>query len=99
MAQYPSTSPYQLTRIGRNSLEYYIHIPIVGEDNDINYVIQPQYNFRPDLLAYDLYQNSKLWWVFTNRNMEVLKDPIFDFIAGTEIKLPKKSYLDRLLGA
>jgi len=98
MAQYSQKSPYQFTKLEKNNLGYYVHVPIIGEDDDINYTIQPQYNFRPDLLAYDLYKDAKLWWVFTNRNMEILKDPIFDFRAGVEIKLPKQSYLSRILG-
>ena len=32
---------------------------VPAEDDDIMYEIQPQYVYRPDLLAYDLYQNAK----------------------------------------
>jgi hypothetical protein len=57
-----------------------------------------QYTHRPDLLAYDLYGDHKLWWVFAQRNINELKDPVFDFEAGVEIYLPKGGNLKRLLG-
>jgi hypothetical protein len=50
------------------------------------------------LLAYDLYTNSGLWWVFKARNPNVLDDPIFDFKAGTKIYIPKKTTLVSNLG-
>ncbi len=68
------------------------------EDDDIVYEIQSQYVYRPDLLAYDLYKNSKLWWVFAIRNPDILKDPVFDFLPGTKIYLPKASRISVFLG-
>ena len=61
-------------------------------------MIENQYRHRPDLLAYDLYGNAKLWWVFIQRNMTVLKDPIYDFRPGTAIYLPKQRNLSKFLG-
>jgi len=72
--------------------------PIPSEPDDFKYTIEGQYNNRPDLLAYDLYGNPKLWWVFVQRNMSVLKDPIYDFTPGTTIYIPKKSNLEKFLG-
>jgi hypothetical protein len=66
--------------------------------DDFLYTIQPQYNLRPDLLAFDLYGDSGLWWVFTQRNMDVIQDPIFDFVAGKQIYIPKNSSLSEILG-
>ena len=43
---------------------------------------------KPDLLAYELYGNSKLWWVFALFNQDKLKDPIIDFKEGVTIKVP-----------
>jgi hypothetical protein len=45
-----------------------------------------------------LYGTSKLWWVFAQRNLDVIQDPVFDFIAGTQIFVPKKSGLVSTLG-
>ncbi len=54
--------------------------------------------YRPDLLAFDLYGDAQLWWVFTQRNMDVLEDPIFDFVPGKKIYIPKASGLRTVLG-
>jgi len=49
-------------------------------------------------LAYDVYGNSKLWWVIVQRNLAVIRDPIYDFEPGTKIFLPKKTNLEKFLG-
>lgn len=72
--------------------------PVPSEADDFKYTIESQYTHRPDLLAYDLYGTPKLWWVFVQRNMSVIKDPIYDFVAGTTIYIPKKTNLQRFLG-
>ena len=98
MANYESNSPWYKTPINANYLEIYSKRTIPAANDDITYEIEPQYSYRPDLLAYDLYGSSKPWWVFSVRNMESLKDPIFDFIPGLKIKLPQKSIIDSVLG-
>jgi alpha-L-fucosidase len=72
--------------------------PVPSEADDFKYIIESQYTHRPDLLSYDLYGTPKLWWVFVQRNMSVIKDPIYDFVAGTTIYIPKKTNLQRFLG-
>jgi hypothetical protein len=49
-------------------------------------------------MAYDLYGNAGLWWVFAARNPNTLFDPIWSFTAGTEIYLPQKRALLTALG-
>jgi len=66
--------------------------------DDVNYVIDKIYEFRPDLLAFDLYGDSALWWVFRARNPNAIDDPVFDFRAGTSIMIPKKTTLASNLG-
>jgi len=39
-----------------------------------------------------------LWWVFIQRNLDVLEDPIFDFKPGTKIYIPKPASLKSALG-
>jgi hypothetical protein len=98
MATYGNASPWATT--SQNSL--YLNLldirPVPAENDDYRYVIENQYKHRPDLLAYDLYSDVKLWWVFMQRNMNVIKDPIYDFVPGTVIYLPKKSNLEKFLG-
>jgi len=96
--KYTNTSPWAKTRVNAGYLDHFAIRPVAAEDDDILYIIEPQFNQRPDLLAYYLYDSTKLWWVFTQRNLDVIRDPIFDFRAGVEIYVPKKSGLFKLLG-
>lgn len=98
MASYPKTSPWNKTNSNNMYLEPLVIRPVPAEDDDAIYTIENQYHNRPDLLSYDLYGTPKLWWVFVQRNMSILKDPIYDFAAGTQIQLPKKSNLSQYLG-
>lgn len=98
MASYSKTSPYANTQQNNLYLELLDIRPVPSEADDVRYVIENQYRNRPDLLAYDLYGDAKLWWVFVQRNMSVIKDPIYDFRPGTAIYLPKKSNLSKFLG-
>ncbi len=99
MATYPPTSPWYETAFNAgNYLDFMQKRFIITDPEDILYEIQPQYTYRPDLLAFDLYGSPKLWWVFAIRNMESLKDPVFDFVAGNKIYLPKKSTLSAVIG-
>lgn len=98
MATYKITSPYAVTNQNKLYLELLRIRPVPAEADDFLYTIENQYKHRPDLLAYDLYGDSRLWWVFTQRNMETIKDPIFDFEPGTQIFIPKHSNLRKFLG-
>jgi len=99
MAKYSASSPWHITKT-RNSqfLDFLSIRPVPKESDDVLYTIEVQYTHRPDLLAYDLYGSKDLWWVFAQRNMDVIKDPIYDFEEGTEIYLPKGPQLRKLLG-
>lgn len=98
MATYKKSSPWATTTQNNLYLELLEIRPVPAETDDYVYIIENQYKHRPDLLAYDLYNDSKLWWVFVQRNMEILKDPIYDFVPGTQIYLPKKRNLEKFLG-
>jgi hypothetical protein len=96
---YPTNSPYHTTELANNQfLDIWNSRPIYGDPTDVYWTITPTYNLRPDLLAYDLYKDSRLWWVFSQRNPNTLKDPLFDFVAGTNIYIPKQETLASLLG-
>ena len=100
MISYGRTSPWSKTKITvGNYLDLLEYRDIPKDTSDAVYEIQPVYTYRPDLLAYDIYGTPKLWWVFAVRNPDTIKDPIFDFVAGTRIFLPKKSVLSSLVGA
>ena len=97
-SNYTSTSPWFNTQVTNNYLDILTIRPVSAEVDDFVYNIQPQYTYRPDLLAFDLYGDSALWWVFAQRNMDVLQDPILDFVPGTKIYVPKNSSLRNVLG-
>jgi alpha-L-fucosidase len=99
MAKYASSSPWYETGVtSLGSLDLLRIRPVPAEPDDLQYVIETQYTYRPDLLAYDYYGTPKLWWVFAQRNMDVIKDPVYDMIAGTTIYLSKPSTLKKVLG-
>jgi len=98
MSTYTSTSPWYLTELKQDYLDVLTIRPVSAEPDDYLFTIVPQYAYRPDLLAHDLYGEAGLWWVFTQRNLDVLQDPIFDFIPGKKIYLPKPSSLKEVLG-
>ena len=99
MAKYAPTSPWADTRItDLGALDLLSIRAVPAESDDTKYTIGTQYTYRPDLLAYDYYGTPKLWWVFAQRNMDIIKDPVYDMVAGTTIYLPKPSTLKDLLG-
>lgn len=98
MSYYNKASPYFFTPIVNGYLDVMQIRDIPSETDDILFEVTSTYENRPDLLAFDLYENENLWWVFSMRNKKILKDPVFDLVAGTKIYLPKLSTLQRILG-
>lgn len=97
---YPASSPYFNTGVtDAKFLDFMVYRPIPKYASDTLMTITKVYEFRPDLLAYDLYSNSRLWWVFSERNPNRLgKDPYFDFVTGLQIYVPKLDTLKQVLG-
>jgi len=98
MATYDSTSAYFNTGYNQFYLDVMINRPIPKLADDLEFVINQTYQYRPDLLAFDLYDSSTLWWVFYQRNPNTLQAPPLDFVAGTTIYLPKITTLRTALG-
>jgi len=95
---YRPTSPYYQTTSFGKFLDIMGNRPISKLSDDVLYEIDSVYEFRPDLLAADLYGTSALWWVFAQRNPNTLQDPLKDFTAGTRIYIPKIETLKQDLG-
>ena len=95
---YNKQSPYINTSMVNGYLDIINFIDITGETNDIQFTITSLYMHRPDLLAYDIYGDSNLWWVFAVRNKDVLKDPVYDFVPGQVIYLPQQDSIRKALG-
>lgn len=98
MAVYSSTSPYFTTPYSQFFLDAMVNRPIPKETDDQLFRINETYQYRPDLLAFDLYDQSQLWWVFYQRNPNTLTAAPWDFAAGREIYLPKITTLQTVLG-
>jgi hypothetical protein len=98
MATYNATSPYFTTGYSQFFLDVMNNRAIPKESDDVGFQINLTYQYRPDLLAHDLYGDARLWWVFYQRNPNTLTKPPLDFVANTEIYLPKITTLKSALG-
>jgi hypothetical protein len=100
MAQvtYSSTSPYFTTNYSQFFLDVMNYRTFPSESDDLPTIINKTYQYRPDLLAYDLYGTPELWWVFYQRNPNTLTAPPWDFKVGTRIYVPKITTLKNNLG-
>jgi hypothetical protein len=95
---YAKSSPFFGTGLYGNFLDVSVKRKITKLASDKLYQIDRVYHLRPDLLAYDIYGDAALWWVFAARNPNTLKDPLFDFITGNTVYLPSKDTLVKDLG-
>jgi hypothetical protein len=98
MSTYDSTSAYYTTGYSQFFLDVMTNRAIPKESDDRLMQINQTYQYRPDLLALDLYDNPSLWWVFYQRNPNTLTAPPLDFKAGVQIYLPKITTLRSVLG-
>lgn len=98
MAQYPANSAYFDTGYSQFFLDLMVNRPIPKLADDEVFLINQTYQYRPDLLAFDLYDQPQLWWVFYQRNPNTLSQPPWDFQADVQIYLPKISTLRSALG-
>ena len=95
---YNKVSPYVNTSMNQGYLDILNFIDIPSEADDIEFSITSLYMHRPDLLAYDIYGDSQLWWTFAVRNKDVLRDPVYDFVPGQVIFLPKLETIKTAIG-
>lgn len=97
---YPQSSPYYDTNIVDDKfLDFLEYREIPQTPDDIYYELPQVYQYRPDLLAYDLYGDPRLWWVFAARNPNKLgPDPYFNFVGGIGIYIPNIVTLQVVLG-
>ena len=98
MATYSAKSPYYTTKKTDGYLDVMANRKIPKYSDDQQFTVTQTYQYRPDLLAQDLYDDANLWWVFAQRNPNSIVDPIYDFKTGTKIYLPKISTLKQVLG-
>tara|TARA_B000000609_G_C24055589_1_gene283724 strand:+ start:327 stop:614 length:288 start_codon:yes stop_codon:yes gene_type:complete len=93
-----SSSPYKNTQFTQSGALGMLNIrPVPAYLDDQLYEIEPQYNHRPDLLAYDLYRDNRLWWVFGQRNLDIIEDFVYDIKTGTKIYIPQPDKIKTML--
>jgi hypothetical protein len=97
-ATYSKSSPYYGTQTWGPFLDVWAGKTIQPDTTDALYQIDSAYNLRPDLLAYDMYKNSDLWWVFSVRNPDILLDPLLSFVTGTIIYVPTPAIVYKAIG-
>lgn len=96
--EYQSTSPYYNTPITQGGYLEVANLPTIPKlAGDVIVQINKTYQYRPDLLAFDLYGDPRLWWVFAMRNPNVINDPVFDMRIGKRIAVPKKETLQGII--
>lgn len=97
-ANYSKTSPYYGTPLWGKFLDVWAGKTVTPDVTDQPYQISSAYNFRPDLLAYDLYSDANLWWVFAARNPDQFPDPLMNFTTGVVMFVPTLTVVKSSLG-
>lgn len=98
MAAYSKTSPYFDATVFRGKMGV-VDLPKIPKlADDVLVILNATYEFRPDLLSYDLYKTTGYWWVFAARNPNTIEDPIFDFRQGIRIYIPKQTTIESVVG-
>jgi hypothetical protein len=78
--------------------DFYLDLANLPKAEDVVYgknvetiVVDPKFQYRPDLLSYSLYGNSNYWWVIVLINRNQLRDPIRNLKAGMVLRVLSKA--------
>ena len=83
---YDTKSNYALTGINRKYLGIY-QPPLTNDslsEETITLIVQPKFNKRPDLMAFEMYGSAKLWCVYPHYKRDKQVEPIMEYISGTK---------------
>ena len=83
-----TSSLYKYTKKNSYYMSYYNPVDIPFDSSDYLYEVPAKYNNKPGRLAYDLYGDERLGWIFRYFNNDKINDPIFDLKQGMIIRLP-----------
>lgn len=92
---YPVHSPYAETPQSTMFIGRYVHREIARDEKDIAVTLTAKHHLRPDILSNEQYGTPVYWWVFMQRNLNVIRDPIWDFTVGKTIMVPSRESLSR----
>ena len=90
MADYGTDSLYRNTQIINKQYLDVLNVDNIDIQNTTttSITVEAKHEEKPDFLAYELYGNANLWWVFALFNQDELVDPILDFKTGIKINVP-----------
>ena len=97
-SSYTNKSPYYKTSQSW-FLSPWVPITIPQADDDMYFTITSTYNLKPWVLAKELYDDEKLYWVFAILNKNSLVDPVYDFTTGKTIRIPSNTRLQKIIGS
>tara|TARA_B100000287_G_scaffold215797_1_gene203546 strand:- start:178 stop:483 length:306 start_codon:yes stop_codon:yes gene_type:complete len=75
------------TKINAKNHYKAIKYPLIPLSKNDIYVITTQGD-RLDLLAHQFYQDTKLWWIISNANRDIIKRDSYALKPGLEIRIP-----------
>lgn len=90
---YDRTSHLRNTPFQDRNLGLYVPALTPNFNQATRMVLDEKYHNRPDLLAYDLYDNANFWWVFTLFNRNTILDPIKDLRSGMILYVPTRVFI------
>lgn len=95
---YDPSSPYYGTPQTNWYLGPITYRDIPAHTSDLYVQLDNKYHNRPDTLSYDLYGTPKYWWVFMVRNIDLIRDPIWDIKSGMVLYVPTLDRLQKIIG-
>ena len=82
----------------KTNTRYYTNVvypEIVPTANDL--YIYTSYEDRLDLLAYDYYGNSNLYWIISSANPDITRRDSFFIKGGVQIRIPSPDRIDAII--
>lgn len=96
---YKPTDFYYNTNIVNGMFLSFLEDRNIGFADDDEYVkVEKRHEFRPYVLAYDLYGYNEYAWVFPRMNMDSLVDPIRDMKEGMILRVPTMARITNFMG-
>lgn len=95
---YSKPSPYAATPQSNRFLGRYVHRQITAHETDELVTLEARHERRPEVLSQELYGTPEYYWVFMCRNMNIIRDPIWDFVPGVTIAVPTLAHLKSITG-
>lgn len=93
LMKYSTGSAWSATPQTSWCLENLVLRDIPNDPTDRFVVVENKYDQRPYNMAYDIYGSKDYWWVFMVMNLNLIRDPIYDFKGGLRLRIPTKERL------